>query len=141
MNSVVPALQVGQRLGNGHFGVVYLAQDSVHGQVAVKVLSRNPEQSDSDWLAYKVGFLAEAQNLSKATHRNVVQVHHIEELPDGDNIRLCMAFCPGGSLQNAYDVGPMTLQAVRKVATEVLFGLAALHARNMLHRDINQEIF
>jgi serine/threonine-protein kinase len=136
MAGIVPALQLGARLGNGHFGVVYLGQDCVHGRVAVKVLARKPEHCDAEWQAYKNGFLAEAQNLSKATHRNVVQVYHIEELPDGNSIRFCMAFCPGGSLQSAFEAGPMTLPAVRKAGTEVLMGMNALHARQMLHRDI-----
>jgi serine/threonine protein kinase len=136
MASVVPALRVGRRLGTGHFGVVFLGQDSVHGRVAVKVLAKKPEHSDAEWQAYKAGFLTEAQNLSKATHRNVVQVYHIDELPDGNSIRFCMAFCPGGSLQSAFEAGPMTLPAVRKAGTEVLMGLNALHARQMLHRDI-----
>lgn len=136
MAPVVPALQIGAKLGNGHFGVVFLGKDGVHGDVAVKVLARKPAHSDAEWQAYKTGFLAEAQNLSKATHRNVVQVYHIEELPDGNSIRFCMAFCPGGSLQSAFEAGPMTLHAVRKAGTEVLMGLAALHARKMLHRDI-----
>lgn len=136
MAGVVPPLQLGKKLGNGHFGVVYLGHDSVHGPVAVKVLARKPNHSDAEWLACKASFLAEAQNLSKAMHRNVVQVHHIEELPDGNSIRFCMAFCPGGSLQSAFEAGPMTLAAVRKAGTEVLMGLNALHAREMLHRDI-----
>ena len=58
MANVIPQLQVGKRLGNGHFGVVFLAQDSVHGRVAVKVLARKPEHSDAEWQAYKAGFLA-----------------------------------------------------------------------------------
>jgi eukaryotic-like serine/threonine-protein kinase len=136
MAGVVPVLQIGKRLGSGHFGVVFLGEDSVHGRVAVKVLARKPEHSDAEWQAYKAGFLAEAQTLSKATHRNVVQVYHIEELPDGNSIRFCMAFCPGGSLQSTFEAGPMTLPAVRKAGTEVLMGLIALHARQMLHRDI-----
>ena len=136
MAGVVPALNVGPKLGNGHFGEVFLGEDGVHGRVAVKVLSRKPEHDDDEWLAYKAGFLAEAQKLSKAGHRNVVQVFHIEELPDGNSIRFCMAFCPGGSLQSSFDVGPMPLLKLRKFATEVSLGLEALHARGMLHRDI-----
>jgi serine/threonine-protein kinase len=131
-----PVLQLGRRLGNGHFGEVFLGRDSVHGRVAVKVLARKPEHSEGEWQAYKAGFLSEARNLSRATHRNVVQVYHIEELRDGASIRFCMAYCPGGSLQSAFEAGPMTLLAVRKVGTEVLMGLNALHARGMLHRDI-----
>jgi eukaryotic-like serine/threonine-protein kinase len=136
MARVVPALDVGAKLGNGHFGEVFLGIDGVHGKVAVKVLARKPTQNGAEWLRFKAGFLAEAQHLSKARHRNVVQVYHIEELPDGESIRFCMAYCPGGSLQQNFDVGPMSLLAVRKVATEVSLGLDALHARAMLHRDI-----
>lgn len=136
MATVVPALTLGAKLGSGFFGEVFLGQDSVHGQVAVKVLARKDGQPDDDWLNCKTSFLAEAQNLSKAKHRNVVQVHHIQEHPDGDSIRFCMAHCPGGSLQSAFDAGPMLLRRIRDVATEVCLGLGALHARGMLHRDI-----
>lgn len=136
MSPVVPALQIGARLGNGHFGVVYEGQDNVHGLVAVKVLSRDPFDSDAAWQSYKLGFLAEAQHLSQATHRNVVQVYHIEEMPDGNSIRFCMEHCPGGSLQAHFEIGPMLLLDVRKTATDTLLGLTALHLRNMLHRDI-----
>lgn len=136
MPSVVPALAIGKKLGNGHFGEVFLATDSVHGQVAVKVLARKLTDTDDAWRKFKEEFLAEAQHLSQARHRNVVPVYHIEELPDGNSIRFCMAFCPGGSLQSAFEAGPMSLLQVRKVATEIALGLGSLHARGMLHRDI-----
>ncbi len=136
MATVVPALQMGKKLGNGHFGEVFLGLDGVHGEVAVKVLSRKPGQGDADWDAHKLSFLAEAKNLSKARHENVVQVHSIEEPPGGDSIRFCMAYCQNGSLQSAFETGPMPTLEVRKIATEVCLGLEALHARGMLHRDI-----
>lgn len=136
MATIVPVLTIGEKLGNGFFGEVFLGQDSVHGRVAVKVLARKIGEADLDWLKRKTSFLAEAQHLSKAQHRNVVQVHHIQELPDGNSIRFCMAYCPGGSLQSAFDNGPIQLLRVRDVGTEVLLGLGALHARGMLHRDI-----
>jgi serine/threonine-protein kinase len=47
-----------------------------------------------------------------------------------------MEFCSQGSLQMAFDQGPMTLHEVRNLATEVSFGLQTLHTRGMLHRDI-----
>lgn len=134
MNSVVPELQIIQRLGSGHFGEVFLGQDGVHGEVAVKVVARMPHDNDEAWLEKRLGFLAEAQKLSTATHRNVVQVYGIQELVD--SIRFTMAYCPGGSLQSHFERGPMTLPAVRRVATDVLIGLHSLHGRSMLHRDI-----
>lgn len=113
-----------------------MGQDVAHGEVAVKVLGREAHHDDAAWAVYKESYLAEAKNLSKAMHRNVVQVHHVDETPDGNSVVICMAFCPGGSLQEPYEDGPLTLPAVRKAGTEVLMGLGALHARGMLHRDI-----
>ncbi|WP_244088228.1 serine/threonine-protein kinase [Aeromonas caviae] len=54
----------------------------------------------------------------------------------GNQVRFCMAYCSGGSLQSVYEIRPMRLLEVRKAGTEVSLGLEALHARGMLHRDI-----
>lgn len=129
-------LKIGGKLGNGAFGEVYKGEDPAHGQVAVKVLKRSALHDDATWPAFKASYLTEAKNLAKASHQNVVQVHHVVEEADGNSVMICMAFCPGGSLQSAFDAGPMTLSAVRKVGTEVLMGLGAIHARGMIHRDI-----
>lgn len=136
MADFVSDLKVGAKLGNGAFGEVFRGEDPAHGDVAVKVLKREWYHDDATWPDYKAGYLAEAKNLAKATHRNVVQVHHVVEAPDGDSVVICMAFCPGGSLQTLFENGPMTLPAVRKVGTDVLMGLGAMHARGMVHRDI-----
>lgn len=132
----VSGLTVGDKIGNGHFGEVFKGADPAHGHVAVKLLRREWFHDDATWPTYKAGYLAEAQNLSKASHRNVVQVHHVVEAADGNSVVICMAFCPGGSLQTPFENGPMTLPAVRKVGTEVLMGLSAMHVRGMVHRDI-----
>ncbi|HWU73042.1 MAG TPA: serine/threonine-protein kinase [Sphingomonas sp.] len=136
MADYVSDLKLGAKLGNGAFGEVFRGDDPAHGQVAVKVLRRKAFWDDAAWPDYKEGFIAEAKNLSKASHRNVVQVHHVAEAPDGNSVVICMAFCPGGSLQAKFEAGPMTLAAVRKVGTEVLMGLSSMHARGMVHRDI-----
>jgi eukaryotic-like serine/threonine-protein kinase len=136
MTALVSNLVVGVKIGSGHFGEVFLGKDDVHGAVAVKVLSRLAAEPDAKWIPRRDGLLREAQNLAKASHRNVVQVHHCLASEDGESIRFCMALCPAGSLQSTFDRGPMKLSAVRKVATEVTLGLQALHQRGMLHRDI-----
>ncbi|MBB4642607.1 serine/threonine-protein kinase [Rhizorhapis suberifaciens] len=136
MANYVSDLKLGAKLGNGHFGEVFQGEDPAHGQVAVKVLKREWFHDDATWPGYKASYLAEAKNLAKASHRHVVQVHHVVEAPDGDSVVICMAFCPGGSLQSAFEHGPMTLSAVRKVGTEVLMGLGVMHSRGMVHRDI-----
>ena len=136
MAGFVSDLKIGAKLGNGTFGEVFKGHDPAHGNVAVKILRREAYHDDASWPAYKAAYLAEAQNLSKATHRNVVQVHHVVEAPDGESVYICMAFCPGGSLQTPFENGPMTLPLVRKMGTDVLMGLGAMHARGMIHRDI-----
>src|SRR5690606_29051360 len=45
-------------------------------------------------------------------------------------------FCHGGSLEPAYRKGPIDDATVLKIAREVCLGLAALHDRGMVHRDI-----
>ena len=135
-------LAVGKKLGNGHFGEVYEGEDPVHGKIAVKIIARDKAMSpsevkdDAKWATRKAAIHKEAQFLSRATHRNVVPVHSINETPDGNSVQICMSFCPGGSYQDAFEKGPMTLAAARKLGTEVLMGLGALHSRGMLHRDI-----
>jgi serine/threonine protein kinase len=136
MTGLKSNLQLGAKIGNGHFGDVHLATDDVHGDVAVKVLRQQPGESAADWLARKAGLLQEGQHLSQATHLNVVRVHHLLESDTDDSILLVMAFCAGGSLQPIFDAGPMLLSEVRRISTDICLGLSALHARGMLHRDI-----
>lgn len=141
-NTFHSKLVVGAKLGNGHFGEVYEAQDLVHGKIAVKIIARDKAMDpsevgdDAKWALRKAAIHKEAQFLSRATHRNVVPVHSINETPDGNSVQICMAFCPGGSYQAVFEKGPMPLASARKLGTEVLLGLGALHTRGMLHRDI-----
>lgn len=134
--NLLSKLQVGGKVGGGHFGDVHEAQDAVHGKVAVKIFTQRAGETPFQWQARKDALLKEGQHLKQATHRNVVQVLHLVESDVGDSIHLVMEFCEGGSLQSAFDSGPMKLGDVLKIATDISFGLQALHARGMLHRDI-----
>lgn len=136
MNNHVANLDIGPRIGSGHFGDVHAAIDQIHGDVAVKIIAQKPGQNDAEWNAEKAEFLCEAQHLASAEHPNIVPVYHLGESPDGKSIRYCMKLCPGGALQALYEAGPMKLSHVRKAGTEALLGLGALHARGMIHRDI-----
>ncbi|MEM6266634.1 MAG: serine/threonine-protein kinase [Pseudomonadota bacterium] len=129
-------LEIGERIGSGHFGQVHRAIDRAHGEVAVKVLGRTPEMTDEQWEVFKANHVGEAQHLSQAEHRHVAKVHYVVDGDGGNSVVICMAFCPGGSLEIPYERGPMPLPDVKRAATQVLHGLGALHRRGMLHRDI-----
>ncbi|WKL58011.1 serine/threonine-protein kinase [Asticcacaulis sp. ZE23SCel15] len=136
MASFKSGLIIGKHIASGFFGDVYMGQDPVHGAVAVKRIQKDPTKPDAEWSARKQGLLKEAQNLKAASHRNVVQIHHLVEDETDDSIVFAMEYCAGGSLQGVYDAGPMKLDRLRKVATEITLGLQSLHSRGMLHRDI-----
>ncbi len=136
MVNLLSSLTYGKKLGAGAFGQVFLGQDKAHGEVAVKVLTRDATWSDTEWDNWKTSFLAEAQHLSRAAHDHVVKVHYIAEADDGQSVVICMAFCPGGSFQQRYEQAPTTISDVRRIATDVLLGLQCLHLRDMIHRDI-----
>lgn len=136
MTKLLSNLQIGQKIGSGFFGDVHEAQDEVHGKVAVKIFQQRVGETAAEWKKRKDGLLKEGQHLQQATHRNVVQVLYLVESDVGDGVYLAMRFCEGGSLQGAFDNGPMRLGEVRRLLTDVSFGLQALHTRGMLHRDI-----
>lgn len=129
-------LQIGAKIGNGHFGEVHHGDDPVHGSVAVKIFRQAPGELEADWKARKDQLLQEGKNLKKAEHKNVVRVLHILEAEAEDAILLAMEFCKGGALQSKFIAGPLRLSEVRKIATDMCLGLQALHARGMIHRDI-----
>lgn len=136
MSGLRSNLQIGALIKAGYFGQVHLAMDDVHGEVAVKMLRQSPMETVADWQLRRRGLLREGQRLKQATHRNVVQVFNLLESENSAAVHLVMEYCRGASLQEVFEKGPMSVAAVRKVATEVAFGLQALHARGMLHRDI-----
>lgn len=129
-------LRVGAFIASGGYGDVHLGDDDIHGEVAVKIFRQFPDESLADWKARKDTLLAEGQRLRQAAHPNVVQVHQLLESPTDDEILLAMEYCSGGSLQNVFDAGPMSLSDARRHSTAVTLGLQTLHERGMLHRDI-----
>ena len=129
-------MQIGAPIDAGAFGQVFLGTDDVHGEVAVKRFHQHPGEADAEWANRKAALLQEGQRLSQAAHPNVVQVHYLVESDNGDAMHLVMEYCSGGSLQAAFENGPLPLLEVRRLATQMSLGLDAIHGRGMLHRDI-----
>lgn len=136
MSNFTSSLKIGQKLGNGHFGEVYLGSDDIHKELAVKVIRPKEEDTAEKWQQRKEALIKEGATLKKATHDNVVQVYYINESSNGDAIYLAMELCERGSLQKAYEAGPLTSSEVHRIATHICHGLGSLHDRDMLHRDL-----
>jgi serine/threonine-protein kinase len=107
--TLLSGLRIGNAIGSGGFGTVFVGEDDAHGKVAVKRLAKKPQWFGAVWDAWKARYLAEAKYLSKAAHENVVRVHHVVASDDGETIYICMQFCPGGSLEDVYEAGPLVI--------------------------------
>jgi len=135
---VIPAdqrFELSSRIGAGNHGVVFRAQDRQLGrEVAIKrfshVLADDPRAMRR--------ITREVETLARVSHPNVVTVHDLVQLPDGDGEitpHLVMELVEGISLRDLLaSQGPSPRSVL--VAKRVLEGLAACHAAGILHLDI-----
>ncbi|QDU21858.1 protein kinase domain-containing protein [Urbifossiella limnaea] len=118
-------------LGQGGFGIVFRAFDvHLHRVVAVKVLApRMAALSPA-----RKRFLREARSSAQLQHENVVQVFEVGEQPLP---YLVMEYVPGETLQQRLDrTGPLDVPEVLRIARQAAEGLAAAHAKDLIHRDV-----
>jgi hypothetical protein len=125
----IPGYLVHGRLGRGGMAEVYLAtQESLHRQVAIKVLLTNDDE------AFSKRFIKEGHIVASLHHPSIITIHDIDQLPDG-RYYLAMEFVAGGDLaQHKGEVfeAQRALTIVRQIAS----GLAVVHDKGMVHRDI-----
>ena len=138
-------------LGQGAFGITYLAEDHVLLQkVAIKeyfpreFAVRNPlnevkpvgstEDLESfDWGLRK--FLEEARVLAKLSHPNIVRVLRFFEA--FGTAYLVMEYCEGKTLDRMIkEHGPMPPDQVISILHQLTSGLIHVHQHDYLHRDI-----
>lgn len=82
-------------------------------------------------------FLREAQTLTRFSHPNIVSVQ--DYFQENGTAYLVMPYLAGETLDAVLKKCPgskMTVQGVKQWLLPLLDGLAALHAKNFLHRDI-----
>ncbi|MFN0018965.1 MAG: protein kinase domain-containing protein [Pirellulaceae bacterium] len=119
-------------VGAGGMGVVLKAIDkSLDRTVAIKVLA--PHLATSG--AARKRFAREAKAAAAVLHPNVIAIHSVsndESLP-----YLVMPYVRGTSLQKRLDnEGPLSLQEILRIGSQIAAGLAAAHAQGLVHRDI-----
>lgn len=121
-------------LGQGSFGEVWLARDTVLGDhhVAIKFLTASSPEKDKE-------FLVEMRALAGLNLPGIVTFHH--HFRHQKQLALVMEHCAGGSLlQRLRDKRQDDAQSwVNQVADWVLQlcdTLAVVHARSLVHHDI-----
>ncbi|HSD31717.1 MAG TPA: serine/threonine-protein kinase [Gemmatimonadales bacterium] len=127
--------ELGARLGEGGFGVVYRARDvRLRRDVAVKLLRRELVAGEG----FVERFEREAQALAALRHPNIVPVYAIGD--QGELIYLIMPFVEGVTLTDYLrEHGRLALDEAARILRAVGGALTAAHGVGLVHRDIKPD--
>jgi len=127
--------ELGARLGEGGFGVVYRARDvRLRRDVAVKLLRRELVSAQG----FVERFEREAQALAALRHPNIVPVYSIGD--QDDLIFLVMPFVSGVTLTDYLrEHGRLSVEEAEQILRDVGGALSAAHAVGLVHRDIKPD--
>ena len=123
-----------KRLGEGGMGVVYAAYDSeLDRKIAIKLL--HPEASiDGSTDQATARLMREAQALARVSHPNVVQIYEVGA--HGSEVYVAMEFVDGVTLSEwLSSTKDPPWREVLDVFIPAGRGLAAAHAKKLVHRD------
>lgn len=119
-------------LGKGGMGTVYLARDKTLGrQVALKVLNAEDMASAER----RSRFLREARAAAAIRHPNVATIYEVDETPEGQPF-IVMEYCEGETLSQRLRRRALDTAEFLGIARQIASGLAAAHAKGLVHRDI-----
>ncbi len=137
-------LQPGQRifeyeiirlLGQGGFAAVYEAQDRMlNRRVAIKQLLLEKVKDEKNVKR----FMQEARIAAALEHPNVVTIYGLRI--DNQRLFMFLEYLPGGSLRDLIDrQNKLPLPQAIKLVSGICEGLAKLHAKKIVHRDVKAE--
>jgi eukaryotic-like serine/threonine-protein kinase len=130
--TLVSHYRLAEKIGSGGLGEVYRAYDTQSGrQVAIKIL---PAYLASEPTVLK-RFEREAKLISSVSHPNVVSIYEVGEFEGAPY--LVTEYVEGETLRRKTASGPLPIDKVIQTAFQLGRGLAALHERHILHRDLN----
>jgi serine/threonine-protein kinase len=126
------AYEIRREIGRGGMGLVFEGFDpALRRTVAVKVLSPLvPASAEA-----RGRFLREAQSAAALQHDNIVTVHAVDQV-NGIPF-LVMQHVVGESLADRLErEGRLPFADIVRVGAQVARGLAAAHAKGLVHRDV-----
>jgi serine/threonine protein kinase len=127
--------RVVSKLGQGGMGAVYHAvQGTLERPCALKILPAELSMNHE----YVTRFLREARSVAQLRHENIVQVYDAGQ--DGLNYFIAMELVDGCDLQTYIEKkGQISEAEGLKLLLQAAKGLAAAHAKGLVHRDIKPQ--
>ena len=123
-------------LGQGGMAEVFLAEDlRFHSNVAIKIL--NKELTHNSNISQR--FIAEARNLFRLSHPNIVRVVDLIDTPDLK--AFVMDFIEGESLKAVIERGNISKENLNLWLNQMLDALGYCHQNGLIHRDIKPSNF
>jgi formylglycine-generating enzyme required for sulfatase activity/serine/threonine protein kinase len=141
-DTILDKYRIEELIGRGACGDVYRTTHlALNDPRALKVLRKDaPGMGSTEFSDYQARFRLEAQLGAKlGDHPNIVRVHDFEQ--DDDTLILVMEYIPGGSLTDKLDQvdepdKQIPIDEAVKIAIDVAHGLSAIHALDVVHRDL-----
>ena len=129
--SIIGGFSIIRLIGEGGMSEVYLVQDNLDRQFALKTLSANLSRDSS----FRERFKQEAKIMSTLHHPNIVQLHSYFE--EEDTFCLVMEYVEGGSLKDLIkEIGPIPESRALNIFSHVADALSYAHDKGVIHRDI-----
>ena len=126
--------QLGEQLGAGAMGQVFLGTDPEGRRYACKIL--RPELTADP--AAVARFLQERSILVRLRHPNLVSVYDL--VAEGDTVGIVMDLITGQDLRKALVAGgPLLPAEVARIGAGLASALAVVHAAGVVHRDLKPE--
>jgi serine/threonine protein kinase len=121
-----------EQVGRGGMATVYKAyQPAMDRHVAVKVLSAHFMQDPS----FVERFEREARTIARLEHPHILPVHDYGKAPDGTTY-IVMRYINAGTLSDLLKQGPLSVNEIVHLFSQIGDALAYAHEQGILHRDM-----